>query len=358
LNLRGIYLWAGAALVGSAAQAATVVSNWTSASSGVWDSDSNWTNVPTQGGFPNNGNGGVPTYDAVVNATGAFYAVNLATNVTVEDLQVSSAGATINHTAGTLTATGAIDLSAGTYSLNGGTISNTTINVSGSGTLSAGAYSYNMLSGVTVNGDLTLDTENARTQIGPGTTFTTARLAANAAELGFVPGSTLKGNIVFEGTASGNRYIGMTGVPGTVTIAPGSIVRTETATTGNAIIGTGNNYFGAMTLVNQGTISSQVSGRTVTLNPTNFTNSGGPNPGTLLASNGGVLTISAPNWSNAGNINVNGTVNLGGNFNNTGNINVTGGSTAYFGGPMSDGTWSNTGNISVTGGSRVTFGGT
>src|SRR4029079_4278679 len=119
------------ALAGSVAQAATVASTWTSATGGIWNSDSNWTNVPMQGGFPNNGNGGVPTYDAVINATGAFYNVNLATNITVEDLLLNSATATINHTAGTFTATGAMDLSAGTYALNGGTISNSKINISG-----------------------------------------------------------------------------------------------------------------------------------------------------------------------------------------------------------------------------------
>jgi hypothetical protein len=118
--------------------------------------------VPAQGGFPNNGNGGVATYDAVVNATGAAYAVHLATDITVEDLLVNSATATINHTAGTLTATGAIGLSAGTFKLNGGRISNTTINVSGSGALSVGAFSYNMLAGVTVNGDLILNTSPLR----------------------------------------------------------------------------------------------------------------------------------------------------------------------------------------------------
>src|SRR4051812_17265874 len=77
-RLRALRLCAAAALAGSVAHGATVVSNWTSATSGAWNSDSKWTNVPMQGGFPNNGNGGVATYDAVINATGATYSVNLA----------------------------------------------------------------------------------------------------------------------------------------------------------------------------------------------------------------------------------------------------------------------------------------
>ena len=63
-------------LVGSAAsllpvRAATITSTWTSATSGNWNLNANWTNVPLLGGFPNDGNGGVATYDAVINAVGA-----------------------------------------------------------------------------------------------------------------------------------------------------------------------------------------------------------------------------------------------------------------------------------------------
>jgi hypothetical protein len=52
--------------------AADVTSTWSTATSGNWNVNGNWTNVPALGGFPNNGNGGVATYDAVVNATGAW----------------------------------------------------------------------------------------------------------------------------------------------------------------------------------------------------------------------------------------------------------------------------------------------
>ena len=51
--------------------AADVTSTWTSPTSGNWNAGANWTNVPLSGGFPNNGNGGVATYDATINAVGA-----------------------------------------------------------------------------------------------------------------------------------------------------------------------------------------------------------------------------------------------------------------------------------------------
>ena len=150
-------LASAAALCSLPAVAADVTSTWSAATNGVWNADGNWVNAPVLGGFPNNGNGGVATYDAVISAIGSPYTVTLSTNVTVEDLTLSSANATISHTAGTFTATGAIAISAGTYQLNGGTISNTVISPSGSGNLLIGASTANLLSGVTINGDLTLD---------------------------------------------------------------------------------------------------------------------------------------------------------------------------------------------------------
>ena len=131
--------------ISSAARAATVTSTWTDPANGTWNVDANWMNAPALGGFPNNSNGGVPTYAAVIAAVGATYTVTLSTNVTVEDLVISSANAMLNHTAGMFTATGAIALSAGTYQLNGGTISHTAVNVSGTGSLVFAASSTNLL---------------------------------------------------------------------------------------------------------------------------------------------------------------------------------------------------------------------
>ena len=115
-------------LFATAGFAADVTSTWNTATSGNWNVNANWTNVPALGGFPNNGNGGVATYDATISPTGSPYTVTLNTNVTLEDLLLNSANATLSHTSGTLTATGAINLTAGTFSLAGGTIANSTVN--------------------------------------------------------------------------------------------------------------------------------------------------------------------------------------------------------------------------------------
>lgn len=130
---------------------------------GKLEVDANWTNVPALGGFPNNGNGGVATYSATIGPVGSPYTVTLSTNVTIENLVLNSVNATLSQTSGTLIATGAITLSTGTYQLQGGTITNTTLNETG-GTLAIRANNANLLSGVTVNGDLSLNTDRRGTQ--------------------------------------------------------------------------------------------------------------------------------------------------------------------------------------------------
>ena len=268
-----------------AALAADVTSSWSTATSGNWNVNANWTNVPALGGFPNNGNGSVATYDAVIGPAGSSYNVTLNTNITVEDLLLNSATATLNQTAGTFTATGAIALSAGTFQVNGGTISNTIVNVTG-GTLAFAADVNNLLSGVTVNGDLTLNTIVAVTKIAGGTTFATAHLAANATSLGFAPGQTLSGTILFEGAVAGTRHVELNGTAGSFTIGATGVIRTNTGLTGDGNLGASFQYGGAMTLANNGLISSQVSGRTITVSATSVTNAG-----TLEAVNGGILAV-------------------------------------------------------------------
>ncbi len=251
--------------------AADVTSTWSTATSGNWNVNANWTNVPAQGGFPNNGNGSVATYDATISPVGSPYTVTLSTNITVEDLLLNSASATLNQTAGTFTATGAIALSAGTFQVNGGTISNTIVNVTG-GTLAIASNVTNLLSGVTVNGDLTLNTTSAVTKIAGGTTFATAHLAANVTDLGFAPGQTLSGTILFEGATAGTRHVELNGTAGSFTIGPSGVIRTNAGLTGDGNLGAAFQYGGAMTLANNGLISSQVSGRTITLSTASLTN--------------------------------------------------------------------------------------
>ena len=113
--------------VAGSARAADVTSTWADSSSGNWNVAGNWTNAPVDGDFPHDGNGGVATYDATINAAGGAYTVTLDASVTVEDLLLNSGNATLSHKSGSFTATGGMALASGNYQLNGGTISNTAI---------------------------------------------------------------------------------------------------------------------------------------------------------------------------------------------------------------------------------------
>ena len=89
----------------------------------------------------------------------------------------------------------------------------------------------------------------------------------------------------------------MNSTAGTFTVGPTGVIRTAAGLGGDAQIG-GGFFFsgGAMALTNNGLISSQVSGRTITINPTtSFTNAG-----TLEASNGGILVVPSGYTQTAG----------------------------------------------------------
>ena len=333
----------------SSIHAADVTSTWSTANSGNWNVNANWTNVPALGGFPNNGNGSVATYDATISSVGSPYTVTLSTNITVEDLLLNSASATVNQTAGTFTATGAITLSAGIFQVNGGTISNTMVNVTG-GTLVIAANPSNLLSGVTVNGDLTLNASSAVTMIAGGTTFATAHLAASGVDLAFAPGQTLSGTILFEGAAAGTRHVEMNGTAGSFTIGATGVIRTTAGLAGDGNIGAAFQYGGAMSLTNNGLISSQVSGRTITIAAASLTNSA---TGILEATSGGILTINATNWSNAGSLRAlsGSTASLNGAWSDLGGtITADATSTLNLGGSFST---PNLGTLSLAAGSSV-----
>ena len=176
----------------------------------------------------------------------------------------------------------------GSWTLNGGIDHWRHARLRRQQTLVIAANTGNLLSGVTVNGDLTLNTTSAVTKIAGGTTFTTAHLAASADRPRLCAGADARpATILFEGAVAGTRHVEMNGTAGSFTIGATGVIRTNAGLTGDGDIGGGFNFGGAMALTNNGLISSQVSGRTITLNPaTSFTNAG-----TLEATNGGILAV-------------------------------------------------------------------
>src|SRR5450432_49935 len=113
------------------ATAASFSCSWTTGTSGTWNVASNWSTCNST--IPNNTTGPVTTYDATI-AAGGTYTVTLNSAVSLNNLTINAAGATLSQTANTLTMApgGVISILSGSYQLNGGTITGGTIQQTGS----------------------------------------------------------------------------------------------------------------------------------------------------------------------------------------------------------------------------------
>jgi RHS repeat-associated protein len=200
---------------------------------------------------------------------------------------------TLNNASDTLT----LNNSTGTWNLRG-TLSGGTLNFADGKTLAFPSLTTSRLTGVTVNGDLTLSEFFARVKIEGGTTFANAHLSGDGSGLSFAPGQILTGNILFEGTVVQTRTITMNGTAGTLTIAPTGSIKTVAGASG-AI---GDVFSGAMTLVNQGLISAESNFNTLFVRAESLTNTG-----IIRVQSGSTLNlVGSPTWSNIGTIQVNG----------------------------------------------------
>ncbi|MCY2954747.1 MAG: PEP-CTERM sorting domain-containing protein [Planctomycetota bacterium] len=306
------------------ARAADVTSTWIAAD-GKWNGPANWSNNPTSLDFPNNVSGGL-TYDAIIDDAGPSYTVTLDGDVAVNSLLLNSSIATLNHTAGAFSANTTIG--AGTYYLNGGTISGGIVKSSGAAQMVVGPGGGWGVGGWLING-VVLQTDvlipesgnwNGRfLNVKDGLTLDgkTIRINCNdygASVLSFSGSQTFGGTggqVVFDGNNSQVRA-----ESGKLTIGPGITIRTGIA---GGTVGQANTQ-----LLNQGTISAQTAGATITVTGNAWTNQG-----TFEAKDGGTLTLAGSYWANNGVISVDGgTVRFDGTFKPAaiGTITRTGGS--------------------------------
>lgn len=152
------------------------------------------------------------------------------------------------------------------FTVLGGTFSVTTANINAdftlnNSTISGGAWtvtsrilptanSNNLITGAAITGDLVLLANSARVRIGPGTTFTRARFQGTGQALGFLPGSSVAGQILHESSANADVEM----------VSAGTLIFTATAqvrplSTGTLRIGGSQWWGGAMTLENLGLIA-------------------------------------------------------------------------------------------------------
>ncbi|HEY0776769.1 MAG TPA: choice-of-anchor D domain-containing protein [Gemmatirosa sp.] len=253
----------------------------------------------------------------IVNAPVANTGTLAAANGGTLDLQ----SAVTNTGAGHLTAT-----NGGVVLLDGTSITGGPIVTSTGGLLRASNSGNNFANGTTLNGTIDLASSQSILRVGGGGMTLTAGSLVNvdANSILAIEGTqTLggTGTIVFGAAGSGNRLDietpGGSGTTGTLTIGPNVTIRGQ-----NGTIGGQNFEGGANAIVNNGVISADVSGGTITIVNAPVTNNG-----TLQAQNGGTLDLTSNVIGNAGSQIVSGAGStvLQDGVSISGHVNTTGG---------------------------------
>ncbi len=325
--------------------------------------------------------GGPPkaTDTATISATGTAYTVTINSADVAKSLTESSASATVDDT-GSLTLSGTLTLSAGTFILrSGGTLRGGTTKLTG-GTF---ACEGGMLGGVTYDGTLDLSGENASVYLASGTVVNNAagtgagtiNDTGEDSTLYFDKTLTFNSATINLGSTTGyDSHLyehDSTGAGAVLTLGSGVTINES----GNAEIGTGNDSGDG--IVNQGNISQTARGGYLVITGNSFTNSGMitaasssgaltidtttfTNSGTLTVSNGDAVDIEPTNFSNAATgviaVGADSTLDLapGGSWGNQGSITPASGSSLYLGGSFA---LAGLGNVTNSGGT-VTIEGT
>ncbi|HEV7402006.1 MAG TPA: hypothetical protein VGO11_03735, partial [Chthoniobacteraceae bacterium] len=246
------------------------------------------------------------------------------------------------HLRGTVDNTGAtLTLDPGaTWFLEGGTIKRGIVQSSGGSKLTA-SQARGSLVGVTLNADLDLTGAlfgifNNGVDIQGGLTLNGTATLGEGAELAFGGTQTLDGTgtVVFNDT-TGSALVQVDAAP-VLTIGSGITIRGGSSQLVGGEIGYDAAYGSALdgTIINEGTISADVAGASLTLNAGSFVNhgtieakNGGTaiithltnSSGTLRALQNGVLEIGGQHWTNTGTLSeTNGTLFLDGTFTTAG----------------------------------------
>jgi hypothetical protein len=278
---------------------------WTGAGDGFnWSDPANWSSSPALPGATDDVTINVAT-NPNIQLTGAR---------SVRSLNISES---LTLGAGASLAVATTASSTQNVTLNGATLNSGAWSFSGGAGVSLG-NADNRINAATISGDLFFPVVHARTRIEGGTTFTTAHMAGDGTSIGFAPGSTLSGSILFEGAGTQGRYVEVTGPSSSFTISPSGSIKTAPGFAGTGFIGQVSWYAGSMTLVNQGLISSEVNGKSVNLSAPSMTNAG-----TLRALNGATLNFSSPNWSSSNTISAtDSTLNFNNSWSNSGALSI------------------------------------
>lgn len=183
------------------------------------------------------------------------------------------------------TANGQILAGAASKVLQNGVTLSGIINTSGSGAFTSTNNGANFLSGVTMNGNMDLASATATNRVLGGFVLNGTIGINNNSVLSFQGTQAMTGNgtIVLGNTGSGNR-VSIDETNTALTIGSGVKIRGENGTIGTqTFVGTANS-----SLINNGRISADVSGGTITIAQATVSNNG-----VLEALNGGRLVLSS-----------------------------------------------------------------
>ncbi len=262
--------------------------------------------------------------------------VDLGGTITIASLgTLTSSGGSVFLT-GTLNNAGttlALSNTTGSLYLRGGTIVGGTVTTSGSAVLGSSNLSSGTLSGVALAGTLNGDSEEFGLTISSGLTLSGGTVnLGGAATMGFNGTQMLggTGSVVFA-DSNFNTSMNESGSSGSVLTIGSGVTIEGNAGSINAAAGT--------SFVNQGTITANTTGGTLTLNGTWSSSD------TIDAVSGGTLALSG-SWSNTGTISeTDANVDLGGTFNTSGLNTLTGSGGTY----SITGTVTNTGTLALSG---------
>ena len=176
-----------------------------------------------------------------------------------------------------------IDAGAGSTVLQNGITISGVVNTSGGGNFTVSNSGANFLDGVAFTGSLDLASGTAQEQVKNGLVLNGAINLNSNSILAFEGNHTISGNgtIVLGATGGGNR---VNVEAGDLVLGPNITIRGQNGTIGNQ-----NFVGGAATLTNNGTISADVSGGTISLGINGLTT----NNGVLEAKNGGTLLLNS-----------------------------------------------------------------
>ncbi|MCC7373741.1 MAG: Ig-like domain-containing protein [Verrucomicrobiales bacterium] len=269
---------------------------WTQRGQGVWKDPLSWSAGTVPG-----------TNDhVIIDVPGQ----NIAINLVNEAVAVRSLSATANlaFSGGSLVAPGGIDVR-GTLSLDGTVVRDSVINLSPAGRMVL-SLSATIFDHVTVNGDIDLTGRALRLRVRNGLRCSGTVRVGGLSVIGFSGVQTFDaGSVVFTGDGG---HLSVDG-NATLTLGPNTVVRGKNGTLGQPVFAGGSS-----TLINQGLISSDVAGGTLTIHSTRFQNA---SIGRIETHNGGSVLLNSDAWVNAGTIVANGgTLTLDGAFENTGSL--------------------------------------